>query len=279
MLISIITVNYNDVIGIENTIKSVQNQTYTNFEHIIIDGNSNDGSKEVIKKYKKSFSYWLSEKDSGIYNAMNKGIKIAKGDYLFFLNSGDTFYDKQVLEKVSLKLEEGQDIFYGNLQLINKDKENKLVCPPKKLSFSFFLRRTIPHQAAFTKKALFENISYYNEEYRIVSDWEFFMIAILKFNASYKHSDITISNYDTNGISSLPEFKVLFKNEKKRSLEKHFSHFIGDYTELRKSRNILKSNRFKILLELENSNIAKKINSFLLRINLFIFKGKRVKDL
>ncbi len=100
MLLSIITINYNDKFGLERTIKSVQEQTFTNFEHIIIDGGSTDGSKEVIEANKNSFSYWVSEPDKGIYNAMNKGIKEAKGEYLFFLNSGDHLNGQNALDKI-----------------------------------------------------------------------------------------------------------------------------------------------------------------------------------
>lgn len=97
--ISIITINYNDKIGLSKTINSVLNQSWQKFEFIVIDGGSNDGGLEVIEQFKDKIDYWVSEPDKGVYNAMNKGIKVAKGEYLIFMNSGDTFYDDQVLEK------------------------------------------------------------------------------------------------------------------------------------------------------------------------------------
>ncbi len=278
MLISIITVNYNDAEGLEKTIKSVQSQTYRDFEHIIIDGNSTDGSNAVIEKNKDSFSYWLSEPDTGIYNAMNKGIKVAKGKYLLFLNSGDWLYNDKVLERVSENMRGDLDIYYGNLILDNGKGNQKNINPPKKLTFSYLLKYTIPHQSAFIKTALLKK-NPYNENLKIVSDWEFFIIQIVKNNASYRYIDTIISYYDTNGISSNPKHGNLFKTERQKSLQQHFSFFVSDYSELKKYRNILQSNRFKILLELEKSKIAQKINSVILRVLLLVFRGKKLRDL
>ncbi len=112
---SIITVVYNDVENIEETIKSLLNQTYKNFEYIIIDGKSDDGTVEKIKKYEKEITYFVSEKDGGIYDAMNKGIKISSGEFLFFLNSNDFFYNKNVLKNIAEISEKNkkEDIIYG----------------------------------------------------------------------------------------------------------------------------------------------------------------------
>ena len=96
-LISIITINFNDKIGLQRTFDSVFAQDFNDFEYIVIDGGSNDGSKELIEENTDKISYWISEPDKGIYNAMNKGIKVANGEYLLFLNSGDKFYNKKSL--------------------------------------------------------------------------------------------------------------------------------------------------------------------------------------
>lgn len=101
MKISVITVNYNNKKGLEATINSVISQKYLDFEFIIVDGNSNDGSKDIIYKKRNYITKWISEPDSGIYNAMNKGVKMSTGDYLIFMNSGDEFYDTQVLDKIA----------------------------------------------------------------------------------------------------------------------------------------------------------------------------------
>ena len=113
-IISIVTVTYNSVHNIEETILSVINQTYQNIEYIIIDGGSVDGTMNIVKKYKNSIDYIVSEKDNGIYDAMNKGIQIASGKWINFLNSGDTFYNKKVIENISFKNYENHVIIYGN---------------------------------------------------------------------------------------------------------------------------------------------------------------------
>ena len=114
--ISVITINYNNKEGLEKTIESVVNQSLQDFEYIVIDGNSTDGSQEILEKYTAKISHAVSEPDTGIYNAMNKGIKAATGEYILFLNSGDEFYATQSLEKAAEHLT-GEDIIYGNLDV------------------------------------------------------------------------------------------------------------------------------------------------------------------
>lgn len=110
MKISVITVNYNNKKGLEATINSVISQKYLDFEFIIVDGNSNDGSKDIIYKKRNYITKWISEPDSGIYNAMNKGVKMSTGDYLIFMNSGDEFYDTQVLDKIAKVLLQANEV-------------------------------------------------------------------------------------------------------------------------------------------------------------------------
>lgn len=278
MLISIITINYNDKVGLERTIKSVHSQTSESYEHIIIDGASTDGSEELIKKYKDNFSYWVSEPDKGIYNAMNKGIKASKGSYLLFLNSGDELRESTVLEAVESELNGGKDVYYGNLVFIT-DTVEQLEIYPDQLTFSFFYESSLPHPAAFIKRDLFDKVFYYNEDYKIVSDWEFFMVAICKEKASYKHIEKTISNFYADGISNDPKNKEKLNKERENCLTNHFAPFIADMKQLQFANKILKMNRFKMLAELESNQAARNINSLVLRILLKFVKGKKVEDL
>ncbi|MFT4805390.1 MAG: glycosyltransferase involved in cell wall biosynthesis, partial [Psychroserpens sp.] len=110
MKLSIITINFNNAVGLKKTIESVVNQTSNDFEYIVIDGGSNDGSVDVIKEYEAKVSYWVSEVDKGIYHAMNKGILLAKGDYLEFLNSGDILVNETVIQKIIPELNVGVEI-------------------------------------------------------------------------------------------------------------------------------------------------------------------------
>jgi glycosyltransferase involved in cell wall biosynthesis len=271
--LSIITINYNNKIGLEKTIKSVVNQTYKNFEYLIIDGESTDGSKEVIEVNSQNIDYWISEKDSGVYNAMNKGIKIAKGEYLLFLNSGDFLIDESVLQKIIIELKNDVSIYYGNILYSKNETPTFLNTPPSELSFSFFLQYSLPHPASFIKKKLFEKYFYYNETLKIVSDWEFFIFCICKQNESYKHIDILVSNFDNSGISSnLSNTQTIF-NEKEFVLKKHFPLFFNDLEYLLE----IKSKRFQQIIAIKENKIKWNVLKFLINLlSVFTPKSKSV---
>lgn len=195
-LISVITVVYNDAQNIEKTIQSVLSQEYDNIEYIIIDGKSNDGTAEICKKYSEKLSLFISEKDSGIYNAMNKGIKFSSGKWIFFLNSGDVFYNTSVISDVFQDNSEA-DILYGKAITT----EGILCYYPKKVSLPMFIfERMICHQAIFAKRETFENNNF-NEEYRIIAD-RVWLYNCYKTHKRFEKKNIIISKYDTNGISS-----------------------------------------------------------------------------
>lgn len=277
--ISIVTINFNNQEGLEKTMQSVFKQTFPEYEYIIIDGGSTDGSKDLIEANQSKINFWVSEPDKGIYNAMNKGINKAKGDYLLFLNSGDTLFNTNVLQDISKKITGDIDIFYGNVNVVDNNGNNKLRISPENLTFRFLLDSTINHQAMFTRRTLFDEVFYYNERYSMVSDWEFLICAICKFNKTYKYLNMTIANYDLNGISSKPDNKKLLRKERQDILEKYFPLFLKDIKKLNEQKKLLNLNRFKILLELENSKIAQKLNSFFLRVMLKLFRNKSIKDL
>jgi len=276
--ISIITINYNNGFGLERTIKSTINQDYLNFEYIIIDGDSEDDSKKILEKYQSKIDYFISEPDNGIYNAMNKGINISTGKYLLFLNSGDELCNNLVLTEISKTLKDNFDIYYGDLIFLNQGVHDYQKYPDK-LSFSFFYETSLPHPATLIKKELFEELGNYNENLKIVSDWEFFLKAICKFNKTYKHINIDVSVFDTNGISCDENNKKIIDMERLLVLENLFPNFISDYEQLAFRSKLLNSNRFKMLKELESSKLAQKLNSLFLRIILFVFRGKTLKKL
>ena len=200
MKLSIITVNLNNAVGLKRTIESVVAQTFTDYEYIIIDGGSTDGSVDIIKQYADRISYWVSKPDKGIYHAMNKGIRKAKGEYLIFMNSGDCFVP-DVLIKVYDQL--SSDIVCGNAELVSGNGKKWVYDSPSSedLSLYRFLHSSLPHQASFIKKALFQN-NLYNENYKIVSDWEFFIKRLIFDNCSYYHIDLLIAITEPDGISS-----------------------------------------------------------------------------
>lgn len=228
---SIITINFNNAKGLEKTITSVVNQTFKNYEYIVIDGGSSDASKQVILQYEKQLTYWVSEPDNGIYHAMNKAIEKAKGEYLLFLNSEDLLFDNNTLAKVDNDItEEAKDLYYGNVLYVQPGKKEKTLVYPEKLNFGFFFSQTISHQGTFIKKSLFDTVGLYNEQNKIVSDWEFFILALYKHNASYKYLNYVLARYDATGISSNEaNFSQVYK-ERDRVLNEHFKHYVADYT-------------------------------------------------
>ena len=195
MKLSVITINYNNCDGLRKTIESVVNQTWRNFEYIIIDGGSIDGSLDVIKEFADQIDYWVSEPDKGIYNALNKGVKKAQGEYCNFMNSGDCLYALDVLEKV-FSDNPIADIICGNTQL------DYLKTPPQEISFDLLFNSSICHQCAFIRTSLMKKYGY-DEKYKIVADRKFFVQALILDNCSYQAKDVNVVKYDITGLSSV----------------------------------------------------------------------------
>jgi glycosyltransferase involved in cell wall biosynthesis len=227
--LSIITINLNNAEGLKKTIESVISQTSKDFEYIIIDGASTDGSKEVIEKYADKITYWVSEKDKGLYNAQNKGLLKASGDYCQFLNSGDCLVKNDVVEKMLDKLPAGCSIFYGNM--LKKLKTGKIYRdrgPSRKISMLTFYRATINHSSAFIKRSLFEKYGLYDESLKIVADWKFYLIAVGINNETVQHINIDVSLFDMSGISNVNT--ELDKAERRKVLENYLlPHVLADY--------------------------------------------------
>ena len=198
MKLSIITINYNNKNGLQRTIDSVICQTWKDFEWIIIDGGSTDGSKELIEHYQKYFSFWCSEKDNGIYNAMNKGVFYSHGDYLLFLNSGDCLHNNQVLFQI-FRNDINADVIYGDM-VLDSSEHSIIAHFPEHLTFHFLLCNSIGHPASLIRTTLLKE-SGYSEDYRIVSDWYKF-IELFRDRKSFRHIDIIIADFDTTGVSS-----------------------------------------------------------------------------
>lgn len=245
MKISIITINYNNGKGLEKTVNSVISQTYSDFQYIVIDGNSDDNSREILSRFDDEIDYWVSEPDSGIYNAMNKGITAAEGEYLLFLNSGDEFYNSEVLEKVNPFLATA-DLVSGSTYLIENGKKI-IVNSPASLSFKHMYRYSIDHPSTFIRRSLFKTVGLYDEDLKIVSDWKWFITALAKYGALYKSIPLTIATFTADGISSQPQNKALLLAERKKVLDVEFPFFIKDYAELTEyepyARNFLKLQR------------------------------------
>lgn len=220
--LSIITINFNNVNGLEKTIKSVVSQKFTDFEFIIIDGGSSDGSLIEIEKYAKKINYWTSEKDKGIFNAQNKGIAVAKGDYCLFLNSGDCLADENVLQNV-FSGNISADIIYGDLITVDAPGFKKHLKSPDHVGIKRMLTDTLWHPVSFIKKNLFSKHGNYNEKYKIVSDYEFFVRVIILKKVSLQYIPIDVSVFDTSGISSDMSKRRELEAERKMVQDKYFN--------------------------------------------------------
>lgn len=247
MKISIITINRNNAEGLLRTIRSVVSQTNSDFEYIVIDGGSTDSSVEIIHQYSDKITYWVSESDKGIYNAMNKGILKATADYCLFLNSGDWLYNEQVIQRF-IQGVAGSDLIYGNVVLSNGS--GKLTVK-KYHSFVPYdlVAGTIVHQVIFFKRTLFDKYGFYDESFKIASDWKFCFETVFIHNCSIEHIDEFVSYYDCTGVSSL----MTLQDEKERNevLNAYLSQsVIEDYktTKLLDITQFFRVTKFAILL-------------------------------
>lgn len=202
MKVTIITVNYNHLKGLIRTMNSVQSQSFCDMEYIIIDGGSTDGSKEYIESHSSRVAYWVSEPDYGVYDAMNKGISVASGKYLLFLNSGDVLVSNNVLEKVFEKEIHEVDLIVGRQYQIRGGHRHTCHCIfPNEINERFLISNTLPHQATFIKKDLFSKTKGYNQKYKIVADWVFWNEAIVKYHASVDCIDVFVAEMEEEGLS------------------------------------------------------------------------------
>lgn len=228
--ITIITVTYNAEKILEETILSVLGQTYNSIEYIIIDGGSTDNTINTIKKYSNQITYWISEPDKGIYDAMNKGISIATGEYILFLNSGDSLYSPQTIDLcinyVQKHIE--TDILYGNTILLFKSK--KFLSTPENIS-ELHSHMPFCHQSCLTRSSILKKYKF-NVDYKILADFDFFRNLYTK-NYIFSYCNIIIANYEAEtGISSIPTKKLMLeyakikcKNNKTKYLFLHFIIF------------------------------------------------------
>ena len=229
MKLSIITINYNNRDGLQKTIDSVISQTWRDFEWIIIDGGSTDGSKELIEKYHNNFTYWCSEPDKGIYNAMNKGIGKANGEYVLFLNSGDYLYDKKVIKNVWPYLKEN-DFITGRTIITHNDGSVDESNPASNLTVYMIVNYYLSHPSTFIHSELLKKRGY-REDLKIVSDWEQQLYELVFHDATYMPIPFIISEFSEDGISSTN--KECVKQERKQVYEEYFSNrllmsIIGD---------------------------------------------------
>jgi len=210
---SIITPTYNACQFLERAIKSVLEQDYTNWEHIVVDGESTDGTVEILKKYEHV--KWISEKDKGIYDAMNKGINMTDGDLLYFMGADDFFYDNQVLSDIEKEFCMGYDIVYGDVE--SPHFQGRYDGP---FDLNKILKKNICHQSIFLSKRVFKTVGQFNTKFIVYADWDHNLKWFLNDNINIQYIDRIISNYGEFGFSR-KRSDYLFKRDIKRKALKY----------------------------------------------------------
>ncbi len=258
MKYSIITVNYNNKEGLLRTIRSVISQTYRDFEFIVIDGGSTDGSADILREYDQKITYWVSEPDKGIYNAMNKGIAKASGEYLNFMNSGDCFYNSDILDIVS-NYNTAADFIIGKDYHYNETVQqgHASIQPPRTTMVHFFVS-TLDHQSSFIKRELFEN-SLYDETYKLVSDWIFYIQKIVIENKKVYFIPDIICRREEGGLSE----QQREKNRKEINQHLHQMLPYGVYEDYATLAKLDKTSLYRLFDICDNDNKRRLLTTFI----------------
>ena len=252
--ISVITINYNNSNGLRETLNSVNNQLCKKFEYIIIDGCSTDDSLSVIEKYKERANIIISEKDNGIYHAMNKGVKMSNGKYVLFLNSGDSFFSNQsILNFYKYINQFDHDFFYGDI-FLDDDIRKWIKKSPSSLSYRFFIKDSLPFPCTLIKKSVIEENNYFDENLKIVSDWKLFILSYCKLNKSFYYiNEEPVVNFKLDGISN--NYPNIISKERASVLKDDFKNYLQEFENISKLKNdlyLLCNNRIiKILIRLK----------------------------
>lgn len=226
MILSIVTINRNNALALAKTMQSVAIQTFKEFEYIVVDGASTDGSVEVIKEFESKYVHlkWVSEPDKGIYNAMNKGLRMASGEYIQILNSGDRLASEDVTERMLEALEKAGNpsILYGNMVKCFPDGHRMVdkCFAGQEITMLGMYTGTLNHDPVYIRHDLFEKYGYYDENLKIVSDWKWYLQAIIKGGEKPHYVNMDVTLFDMTGISETN--KDLDKTERKLVLEQMF---------------------------------------------------------
>jgi len=261
MKISVITINYNNARGLRKTIESVAAQTGVEFEYIVVDGGSSDGSIAVLDEYATVISKKMVEKDTGPYSAMNKGSALASGEYLLFLNSGDVLVGQDSLAAAEPYLR-SKDIYYANAVFCRRNKE-WIQEFPDQVDFDYLLLHPVNHQNVFTSRSYLLAAGSYDEHFGIVSDWGFMLKAFHTNPPTYEHLPLLVSKYFLNGLSSNKGNRALILAEKKKFLEA-MDPICGET--LYKYVEICDHEYYKLMMRYKN----KKLFAGMLRLPLFL---------
>lgn len=233
---SFITVCYNSKLTIERTIQSVLRQTDADIEHIIVDGQSSDGTMDIIQKYREHISHIISEKDNGLYDAMNKGIARASGDFILFLNADDYLFNETSISWAAALIEEDHrraDVYYGKVLIFDEVSGRANIWQAAKVSRFSLFRSAIPHPATFYSKEAFAKNGLFDLNYPIAADYEWTVRALLRNGLQFKRIDTLVAVFTKGGISTQPGLSKRIKAEKKQIAQAHYPALERFYWRLR----------------------------------------------
>ncbi len=269
--LSIITINWNNREGLRMTIENVLGQTARDqFEYIVVDGGAADGSKEMLSsEYDGKVDKWISEPIKPIYQKMNMGVQMATGEYLLFLNSGDNLYGSEVIERALAELH-GEDIICG--KTIMKATGIRMAAE-EPISLLFLYDHSLPHNAAFIRRELLIKHPY-DEELRIVSDWKFFVEALILDNCSYRIIDNIIAEFDCNGLSS--KNRDLCEQERNKALREMFPpRVLVDYLRFTKGGGYQDSDYDRFYVKLRDFRAGKVLYSLNVKMMHILARFKK----
>ena len=238
-MVSIITINFNDRSGLERTLNSVFSQTYTNWEQIVIDAGSTDGSAEFLESVIHRLGYWISEPDNGRFHGMNKGISVANGDYLLFLHSGDVFSSGNALEDFLNHPNFKGDVIYGDYDFQNGGKVY-----PDEVSAEYFIKTSLPHQSTLFSRNAFKSCGCYDETYSISGDREWYLRAVISDRLVFNHIPVALTSFDLTGVSNEPSARKAKLAEDRRLISQHLgSDGVSHWDSLQREKYLATSGR------------------------------------
>lgn len=276
--LSIITINYNNLEGLKKTVESVVNQTWKEFEFIVIDGGSIDGSAAYIESQSEHIDYWVSEADQGVYYAMNKGIEVATGEYLLFLNSGDILYNDNMLFVIKKSLLLDMDIVYGDLWIVGEQGRGFRNRYPDFIDFPFLKQTSLGHPSTFMKKELFNTYGLYRTDLKIVSDWAFFVKVFCRHKVSHCKINHIIATFYEGGLSTSTVYHQQHIEERKKVLFEMFDLYDASFDEFimkfEQQKELVNKLDQGIEILVTNKQLLKILNS-IIKVFGLILKKKR----
>lgn len=217
MKLSIITIAYNNIVGLKDTYESIRRQTFRDFEWIIVDGGSTDGTKEFLREHDSEIAWWCSEPDKGVYNAQNKGTQHAQGEYSIYMNSGDSFFADDVLEHLFEK-EYDVDVVYGNWMLVYENGKRVLGRAPEAVDLAYFFYNNMCHQAMLIRTAIVKERPY-DETFKIYADWEEWL-ALYVQGRKFERTNVTVCNFLVGGLSTGDDASESLKAKRRAEIKR-----------------------------------------------------------